>query len=51
MNDSVNTEPVAAAAAIDPIEASFDILARQDQQAADITAIRNDVNAVAADET
>jgi HK97 family phage major capsid protein len=38
--------PTPTAAAVDPLDASFDILARQDRAEADITALRGDVDEV-----
>jgi HK97 family phage major capsid protein len=43
-----NTATPAPAAASDPLDASFDILARQDQAEADIAALRGDVDEVKA---
>jgi HK97 family phage major capsid protein len=41
-----NTATPATSAAADPLDASFDIVARQDQAEADITALRSDVDEV-----
>jgi HK97 family phage major capsid protein len=38
--------PTTSAATVDPLDASFDIIARQDQAEADITALRSDVDEV-----
>ena len=42
----MDTTPASAAAASDPLDASFDIIARQDQAEADISALRSDVDEV-----
>jgi HK97 family phage major capsid protein len=44
--DNTSTSPTATTASTDPLDASFDIIARQDKAEADIAALRGDVDEV-----